>query len=57
MNALVRFARVMVAQALAFWVADLSGVNVPIINISAGALLNALAKYLRDKFKLDWLPV
>jgi hypothetical protein len=32
-------------------------VNVPIINISVGALINAIAKYLRDTYKWEWLPV
>ena len=55
--ALLRLARILVAQVVTFAVAELSGFSIPIINISAGALLNAVAKYLRDKFKWEWLPV
>jgi predicted RND superfamily exporter protein len=55
--ALLRLARVLVAQLVTFGIAELSGFSIPIINISAGALLNAVAKYLRDRYKWEWLPV
>ena len=55
--ALWRLARVLIAQAITFGIAELAGVNIPLVNISAGAVLNAVAKFLRDKFKWDWLPV
>ena len=55
--ALLRLARVLVAQLVSFLVLEFAGVYVPVINISVGALINAVAKYLRDKFKWDWLPV
>jgi len=55
--ALLRLVRVFIAQAITFGVAALAGINIPILNISAGALLNAVAKYLRDKYKWEWLPV
>ncbi len=55
--ALFRLVRVLVAQAIAFAIAETTGINIPILNISLGALINATAKYIRDKFKLEWLPV
>ena len=55
--ALLRLARVLIAQLITFGIAELTGINVPMINISAGAVLSAIAKYLRDKYKWDWLPV
>lgn len=55
--AILRLIRILVAQLVTFGITELAGVTVPIINISAGAALNALAKYLRDKYKWEWLPV
>jgi len=46
--ALIRLVRVLIAQR----------VNIPYLNISAGAVLNALAKFLRDRYKwAEFLPV
>ncbi len=55
--ALLRLVRILVAQGVTFLIAEMAGINIPFLNISAGALINAIAKYLRDKFKLEWLPV
>jgi hypothetical protein len=52
---LFRLLRVLAAQAIAFLVAEFAGINIPILNISVGAGINAIAKYLRDKFGWDWL--
>jgi hypothetical protein len=55
--ALVRLFRILAAQAIAFGISELAGVYIPIVNISAGAVINAIAKFLRDKYGWDWLPV
>jgi predicted RND superfamily exporter protein len=55
--ALLRLVRVLIAQAITFGISELAGINVPVINISAGAVLNAIAKFLRDRYKWEWLPV
>jgi hypothetical protein len=54
---LMRLGRVLIAQAITFGIAELAGVNIPVVNISAGAVLNAIAKFLRDKYNWNWLPV
>ena len=55
--ALLRLARVLVAQLISFLVLEFAGVYVPVINISVGALISAVAKFLRDKYKWEWLPI
>ena len=55
--AIWRLVRILIAQGITFGVTALAGINIPILNISAGALLNAIAKFLRDKYKWDWLPI
>jgi len=56
-SAILRLVRVLVAQLVTFGIAELAGVNIPMVNISAGAVLNSVAKFLRDKYKWEWLPV
>jgi len=55
--ALLRLARVLIAQLVTFGIAELAGINIPMLNISAGAVLSAIAKYLRDRYGWNWLPV
>jgi len=55
--AFLRLVRVLAAQAISWAVLEFAGVNVPYINISVGAVINMVAKALRDKFGWDWLPV
>lgn len=59
--AILRFARVLVGQAISFALLKWGGINVPIINITVGALISAVFKYLRDKYPknpiLEWLPI
>lgn len=52
-----RLARVLIAQAVSWSILEFAGINIPLVNISVGATISAVAKYLRDKFKWDWLPV
>lgn len=58
-NALIRLARILVAQAISWAVLEWGGISVPIIGITVGAVINSIAKYLRDKFPAigNWLPV
>jgi len=56
-DALIRLGRVLLGQIIAWAVAQFSGVNIPLVNISVGAVINAAAKYLRDKYGWTWLPV
>ena len=59
--ALLRLARILVAQAISWILLEKGGINIPMVNISVGAALNAIFKYIRDKFPkskiLEWLPV
>ncbi len=54
---LLRLVRILIAQAISWAVLEFAGVNIPVVNISVGAAINAIAKFLRDKFKWEWLPV
>ena len=59
--ALMRLARIIVAQAISWAILEWGGVNIPMVNISVGAVLNAIFKYIRDKYPnspiLTWLPL
>jgi hypothetical protein len=55
--ALSRLGRVLIAQAISWAVLEFSGICVPIINVSVGAVISMVAKFLRDKYGWDWLPV
>jgi len=54
---LIRLARILIAQVISFSVAETMGIDIPYLNMSVGALINAGAKYLRNKFGWTWLPV
>ncbi len=58
-SALMRLARILVAQAISWALLEWGGVNVPMINVSVGALVNTIFKILRDKFPgvIEWLPL
>jgi len=56
-RAIIRLFRVFLAQFITFAIANWAGVNIPVLNISVGALINAVAKYLREKYSWTWLPV
>jgi hypothetical protein len=59
--AFLRLARILVAQAISWTILEWGGVNIPVINIGIGAALNAIMKWIRDKYPkskiLEWLPV
>ena len=59
--ALLRLARILVAQIITWAIATWGGISVPVINITIGAVINAVFKFLRDKFPtaiwLAWLPL
>jgi len=54
---LLRLIRVLVAQGIGISITATAGINIPYLNIGVGAVISALAKFLRDKFKWEWLPV
>lgn len=54
-SALLRLLRLGVAQVPAL-IAYLSGTGNPLW-VMFGVILNAVAKYLRDKYKWEWLPI
>ena len=60
-SAILRIVRVLVAQGISVLLLKYANVNVPIINITVGALINGVAKFIRDKFPkskiLEWLPI
>lgn len=57
--AILRFIRVGVAQGISALIVSTTGINIPYLNIGLGAVISALAKFLRDKFPSwgDWLPL
>lgn len=57
--AILRVIRVAVAQAIGALIASTTGITIPYIGISIGAILNGISKALRDKFPAltEWLPV
>lgn len=58
---LMRFARVAVAQGLSALLVQYGGITIPYVGLTIGAVINAIFKYLRDKFPtspiLEWLPL
>lgn len=58
---ILRVLRIMVAQGLSYIALSTMGISLPIINMSVGAVLNGIFKYIRDKFPksaiLEWLPL
>jgi hypothetical protein len=58
-TALLRLLRILVAQILGI-LANLS-FNIPYLGITIGAVINAIFKYIRDKYPksklLEWLPL
>ena len=52
-----RFIRVLLGQAVALLITQTAGITIPYINLGLGAAISMAAKFLRDKFKWDWLPV
>ena len=59
--AILRMVRILLAQGIVWGLAAGGGNNIPVINITIGGFVNALFKYLRDKFPknkfLEWLPI
>jgi hypothetical protein len=59
--ALLRLARILVGQAISWGLLEWGGINVPIINITIGAAINSIFKFIRDKYPnswiLSWLPI
>ncbi len=54
-SAILRLVRILVAQLPAL-IAYLNGLGSPLW-VMLGAVINAVAKYLRDKYKIEWLPI
>lgn len=58
---LLRLARVLVGQLIGLTIAAWGNIQVPIVGMSIGALINAIFKFIRDKFPkspiLEWLPL
>jgi len=61
MATFLRIARVLVAQGIALGLTTWGGITIPYVNITVGALINGLFKFLREKFPnskiLEWLPL
>jgi hypothetical protein len=59
--ALLRLARILVAQTVSWSLLEWGGIVVPMLNITVGAAVSAIFKYLRDKYPklkiLEWLPL
>lgn len=57
MSALIRLGRVLVAQAIAWVIAEWGGLSIPYVPLTIGAVISGVAKYLREKYGWTWLPV
>ena len=57
--ALLRLVRIVVAQAIGAIIVNTTGITIPYVGVSIGAVLSAVAKFLRDKYPswAEWLPV
>jgi len=55
--ALLRLGRVLVAQAISWAIAQYGGITLPWFPITVGAIISAVAKFLRDKYGMEWLPI
>jgi hypothetical protein len=59
--AILRLARILVAQAISWSLLEWGGVTIPTVNITVGAAINTVFKFIRDKFPnsklLEWLPI
>lgn len=59
-TAFVRLFRILVAQVISWALLEWGGVNIPTVNITVGALVNFVFKFLRDKFPnakwIEWIP-
>lgn len=60
-SALLRLARILVAQVITWAIATWGGISIPWVNITVGAAINAVFKFIRDKYPdsviLEWLPL
>jgi hypothetical protein len=60
-STLMRLLRILVAQSISWSLLEWGGVNIPQVNITIGAAVNAIFKFIRDKFPksviLEWLPL
>ena len=52
-----RFGRVLIGQGIALLITQTAGINIPYVNLALGSVISMAAKFLRDKFKWEWLPV
>jgi hypothetical protein len=59
--ALLRIARVIVAQIIGVAIATYGGLTIPYLGVTIGALINGIFKFIRDRFPkseiLSWLPL
>jgi len=59
--ALLRLARVLVAQVISWLLLEWGGIVVPMLGITIGAVISAVFKFIRDKYPnskiLEWLPL
>ena len=59
--AILRLARVLVGQIISWGLLEWGGITLPIVNITAGAFITAVFKFIRDKYPksviLEWLPI
>jgi hypothetical protein len=54
--ALIRLGRILIAQVITFVLTLLTPLTAPWA-VLLGALINSVAKFLRDQFGWDWLPI
>ncbi len=59
MATFMRILRVLVAQWLGIAITTWGGITIPYLNITIGAVVNGIFKFLRDKFPntIEWLPL
>ncbi len=58
---ILRFVRILVGQAISWALLTWGGITIPVLDITVGALISAVFKWLRDKYPknliLEWLPI
>jgi hypothetical protein len=55
-SALIRLGRILIGQVLAWVIAFLAPITAPWA-VLVGALINSGAKFVRDQYGWDWLPI
>lgn len=60
-STIMRILRVLLAQGISWGLASYGNINIPVLEITVGALINGIFKFIRDKYPksviLEYLPL